>query len=207
MTIIFDLDYTLLDTARFKKDIASVLEQCGITEERFLEAYAENVEKGELIRDFDALRYVTALRGDLTCTEAEAAAKIGDLSENMNEYFFPNAEWLLEKLKAEGHSLKLLTHGNIEWQKKKIANTGIKDVFDEIIYAPENKDDMKDALEVAEAPVVMVNDHGREIDALGMIFPAFHMIAVKGPKPPPSDQTIPVCADLINVYQEIKKLV
>lgn len=207
MTIIFDLDYTLLDTAAFKKELSSALRECGISDTEFQEVYSEKVEKEELVRDFDPLMYVKELRDSLSCSEEEVVGRIEKVAGNASSHLFPDAVEVLGALKSEGHRLMLMTHGNVAWQKKKVEQSGIRDVFDEVFYAPEKKEDLKDVLADIEMPAVMVNDNGKEIDLLGTAFPQYRMIAVRGPKPLPSDEGIPVCDNLKEVYSEIKKLV
>lgn len=158
MTIVFDLDYTLLDTVRFKEDLA-VAEQAD---------------------------HIVCRTGD---------------------YLFEGAVDMLEDLKRDGHDLHLLTLGDVTWQKKKVVSAGLEVYFSQVLYAPEDKMLMRDALESIDGLVVMVNDNGKEIDALQRALPEVKMVAVRGPKPLPADSSIPVCKNLKEVYQEIRNIV
>lgn len=150
-TVVFDFDYTLADTARFK----------------------------------------------------EALAASPDAVQRMSEFMFDGAEALLQRLKDEGWTLALLTLGEPVWQRRKADRSGLVGYFDHVLCTAEPK-----ATRIAEmlawpAPLVFVNDNGEEIDMLKRVLPRAKMIAVRGPKAPPTACDVAMCGSLDEVYSAI----
>jgi FMN phosphatase YigB (HAD superfamily) len=58
------------------------------------------------------------------------------LQENAQKYVFPKVKENLGKLKSKKI---LLSYGNLAFQKKKIENSGLYDLFDEVILTEKNK--------------------------------------------------------------------
>lgn len=129
MLIIFDLDYTLLDTLEFKKGLAEALNL-------EFDVYHKNCKK--YFKDKDILYN---LEKHLKILEQENSDfKINEnFLSNIGKYLFPEADDILKKMKDAGHKLVLLTYGDVQWQKMKVENLKIKKYFDEIIYTDKGK--------------------------------------------------------------------
>lgn len=201
-TVVFDFDYTLFDAARLKEEMAASLAGCGVPPEAFWDAYAQASASADKICDYDPARHVDMLAGRLTCSRDEALRRIEAVVARAPEFLMPGAVSLLRRLKSEGATLVLLTHGNPAWQERKAERSGLLPHFARAVFAAENKERAPE-LAALEGPVVMVNDNGREIDAIAAAFPDFRMIAVRGPKPAPSDPAVPVCEDIEQVYKAV----
>ena len=207
MTVVFDLDHTLLDAEKLKRAMAASLVSCGVSDVRFLETYEASSRVSDLICDYDPARHVAALADGLTCDHQEARRRIGAVVDRMSEFIMPGAVSVLQRLRASKAALVLFTHGNVAWQKRKVARSGLADRFDAMIFAPEEKTGYVEELRRLKPPLVVVNDHGGEIDGLRKELPDARFIAVRGPKPPPGDPDVPVCGDLEEVYKKIMELV
>ena len=205
MTIIFDLDHTLLDTEKFKDILGLSLKDSGVTSDQFWKAF-EDTNKETRNVDFDPDKLIEQLRPVINCSREEAIAKIYSVIENIQNFLFPDALKVLEQLKNNGHRLVLFTHGNIDWQKKKVKQLGLEIMFEKLLFTNEEKEKMVTELELLKKPVVMINDNGKEMDEFQKVFPDFIMVAVRGPKPVPSDKNIPICNDLTEVAKVIDDL-
>ena len=206
MTIVFDLDYTLLDAGKLKNALALSLSDCGVPEERFWQTYEHSSRVSDKICDYDPARHVEHLSNDLlTCDAPAAIRRIDATVARTSEFLYPGATALLERLRADGARLVLLTQGNVGWQKRKVAASGLASYFDELLFVAEEKEAAVEKLRMLDQPVTFVNDNGREIDRLQKLLPDMRMIAVKGPKPLPTDPAVPVCADFEDVYKAITR--
>ena len=152
-TVVFDFDYTLADTGRFKEAIA---------------------RSGE-----------------------EAAIR------RMADFVYPGARAVLDRLKASGWTLALLTVGEPEWQRRKVARSGLLTYFDHAVYTAEPKAERLSDMRPWPRPLAFVNDHGGELDAIGRVLPDAMRIALRGPKPLPADPSVPLCENLEEVYNTL----
>ncbi len=156
-TIVFDFDYTLADTTRFKEALAA--------------------------------------SSDPTAVAAR-----------MCDFIFPDAASVLDRLKADGWNLTLVTIGEPAWQESKVVGSGLVQYFSRIIYTSDPKEQHVEEYRMWPQPLLFVNDHGEEIDVLSRVLPESRMIVVAGPKPLPSDPNVPVCATLEEVYKRISEV-
>ncbi len=153
-TVVFDLDYTLIDTASFKAELA-------------------------VAGDPDAV-----LSG-------------------MAQFVFDDALPVLERLKADGWRLALLTKGDPAWQERKAAESGLLGFFDFTLFTREPKVECLEAFARWPGPLVFVNDDGPEIDALASALPDALILGFHGPKPLPTAQAVPMFSTLEGVYNRL----
>ena len=206
MTIVFDLDHTLLDTTLLMNEMGKILEPHGIPPETFRETYLGIALKDDGINDYRLEAHLERMKGLLTCSGREAEKRLRSVVERTGDFLYPHAETLLVGLAEEGHDLVLLTHGNPTWQKLKVDKAGIAGLFSKSHYVPGMKHEMEGFLDDREFPLVMVNDNGKEIMEMRKRWPKAFMIAVSGPKGPPEDPAIPVAGSLLEVGKIIREL-
>ncbi|MFH0856455.1 MAG: HAD hydrolase-like protein [bacterium] len=174
MLIIFDLDYTLLDTLGFKKGLAEALNL-------EFDVYHENCKK-----HFKDTNILYNLEKHLKILEQEnSGVKIkDDFFSSIGSYLFPEAEDILKKMKNAGHKLVLLTYGDVKWQKQKVENLKIKKYFDEIIYTDKKKsktEELRDFLiKNAIHKFLIVNDNAKECLEIKEVFEECEIFLVKG---------------------------
>lgn len=154
--------------------------------------------KGTVVFDFDHTLADTERFKRIIAESGEAAAV-----ERMGECVFPGAASVLGRLKASGWALALLTVGEPAWQMHKVASSGLLAYFDFAVYTAEPKETRVGEFESWPKPLVFVNDHGLELDALSAVLPDARMVAVRGPKPEPRSSGIPLCETLEDVYNVI----
>lgn len=206
MTVIFDLDYTLLDTTRFKHDLGKSLERCGVKSEKFWETYRASTKNDNRIRVFNLETLLGSLEGLLTCNPSTAESYIRTVLEDMDDYLFPDVIWLLKTLKEEGHIIKIFSHGTYAWQKMKIDYSSLGQFCDAIVITEGYKEEDMEVFQGDDNMIVMVNDNGIEITAIKKKWPEILMIGIPGPKGLPNDSSLPVGKTMKEVYSIIQGL-
>lgn len=171
MLIIFDLDYTLLDTTKFKRGLGKAL---GLSMEEFNDTYKKIFKDKKLPYNIDIhIKYLLQNfregLADSTAMENGIKSRIKEFLRDIDQYLFHEAENVLKKMKEEGHSLLLLTYGDEDWQRYKIENLKIKKYFDGIFYADKDKYEVLEDLVNNQKQfffpgdeILIVNDNAQE---------------------------------------------
>jgi phosphoglycolate phosphatase-like HAD superfamily hydrolase len=203
MTIILDFDYTLLDTARIKTAIKTGLAELGVDERTFLSTWEQATLRPDGVRNYDPDVHARLVSETGACTVADASRVIDQAASRVPGFLFPGVETVLRRLRSEGWTLALMTRGVVSWQKLKFARSGLQELFSKTFFLLGPKTELVEPVKALDAPVIMVNDDGQEIDALRPLLPDVRMIAVRGPRPLPSDPEVPVCGDMESVYKAV----
>ena len=184
MIVIFDLDYTLLDTKRFKIDLANAL---GISLDVFNDSYRQFISNDGT--EQRKTRYV--LNEHLDYLIKSGAVKVGEKKQleirveeflkRIDNYLFADAEDVLKNLKDRGHKLILATFGNPEWHQLKVGNLSIKKYFDQIIITDKDKSPLIEFLKKNNEETVIVNDNAGETIAMQEALGHCQIILIAGP--------------------------
>lgn len=175
MKIIFDLDHTLFDTRAFKRDIFHLLKKYGISEEAFRASYNEYVGARNL--NYDLERHVLLLCKKYDINFSEIKAKIKDfLRASFTKYLRDDALSVLETLQQREHQLILITKGYPKFQRIKIKQSGLEDVFkNNIFVCKEKKEEILAKLDLS-GTVYFINDQWHETERIKTQFPLLNYI-------------------------------
>jgi FMN phosphatase YigB (HAD superfamily) len=158
MIIIFDLDYTLLDTEKFNKDIAKSL---GISIKKYNEIRKKHFSDKKI--KYDPYKLIKILQdGKHIDSVKNYREKINRLVENVNSYLFPKALEVVKKFKKRGDKIILMSVGDKAWQKQKIGNLKIKKYFDDIVIIKKEKYKNLDFLKKEKEKILIINDNAGE---------------------------------------------
>src|SRR3989338_10025772 len=164
MKIIFDLDYTLLDTKNLRNKLADIFNQNHF--ERDFDKYF----KSQKI-NFNFETYLNILEEQGKINEPgrrELKLKLAELMKQLDNYLFPQVFDVLNHFKDNGAELILLTFGDRIWQEDKVKNLSIKKYFSKIIFEEKNKysnEYLKSLSEAAEE-ILIINDNARETEEM-----------------------------------------
>lgn len=188
--IVFDLDYTLLDTVKFKE---ALVVATGVDEKAYEAAYAAAVARNKGLFDPAVLFAELKERALLTGQDvAPARERFDAVLTTTEQYLYPQAKEMLESLRRHPEAkVELMTFGNAEWQKAKVEHSGLKDLFHDVLYAEKDKKEFVRNLREGDEKVVIVNDNGKEMEEMMNAAPEYAYIIKKGPKAIPEDLRLP----------------
>jgi uncharacterized cofD-like protein len=183
MITVTDLDYTLLDAARFKRECLAPF--FGMTAEAWEEQYQRNFKK-------PGINYSPRKQFELHgLPESEIARRLADLrkrlKQDIGKFLFPEAEEMLAFLKGRSEELILASFGDLEWQGMKIDSLHVNkeaaaQYFSRIILEDKDKTENGTIRSLRGKEVLLVNDNYREsrklLEALGG---SAKLYLVKGP--------------------------
>ena len=159
-TIIFDLDYTLLDSKKLKEEGLALF--FGMTAGEFSDFYEKNFKKRNI--NYDPREHIRMLALD-----AEEDKKMEELVEfiknKIGDYLLPGAKGLLKQLKDGGNRLVLMTYGDLNWHKLKINSLPeIKKYFDKVILTDKDKSEHDFLRSLADKgeKIIIINDKAAE---------------------------------------------
>lgn len=160
MKIIFDLDYTLLDTSRFKKKLADIFAQ-----EDFYADYKKYFKSQNINFDFE--KYLDILKAENRLDgrrEKELRLELKALIGQMDNYLFKDAVKVLKYFKNSGAELILITFGDKKWQENKVKNLSLGRYFKQIIFAEKDKANSEylKSLKNTRQKVLIINDNAKE---------------------------------------------
>lgn len=202
MKIVFDLDYTLLDTVKFKEALVAAT---GADVAKYEIAYADAVERGGGRFDPDILFDSLVENGALAAAESEAAReRFGAVVRKTEDYLYPEAKEMLEALRKFDVAVDLLTFGNKKWQEEKVKHSGLAELFGAVHCTEQDKKEVITNLGKDQDKVIVVNDNGKEMEEMMEAAPEYRYVLKKGPKPVSSELRLPTAEsinDLVGILE------
>ncbi len=159
MKIFLDFDRTLFDLDAFHKEARETLEGQGLPEGAYLASKQPfSTASGMPGGSYTPERHEAELKRLFPGNGSSLASFVRGLNRDGRRFVFPGAEDFLREI-AE-HELIILTFGNDEYQRYKIAGSGLEGLVDRIIVTDEDKwAAMRAELSFGEE-AIFVDDHG-----------------------------------------------
>lgn len=178
MTVIFDLDYTLLDTDAFKNALCASL---GITIEEF-NGHSKELFSGPPPRHYDLHDHIRYLVGpNSSSIEALHQACDDEIKKRMDKFLFPDSCKLVDNFINAGWDVHLMTLGSPRFQEWKVAGLhSLNSKFSKIIYVGTKKLDFLYDYFKSEDIVLLVNDNARESLEIVQSLPKLAIALVDG---------------------------
>lgn len=158
MIVIFDLDRTIFDTEKFKKDIANTLNISIGQYNKDCKKYFKDKKKA--YNPYELLRILKSEKRILIIKNYRK--KVESLLKNSKKYLFSDALEVIKIFKKRGDKLILISIGHKPWQKKKIDSIKIKKYFDRIIILKKEKHKNLEFLKKAKDKILIINDDAGE---------------------------------------------
>lgn len=163
MKLVFDFDHTLFDMMAMHTAIESEMESIGVTPVQYREAYTKVTNW----KKFTVSALAQMLAKTHKIKPEEVVAALDRAAAQSKQWLFPDVIDGLQRLKADGHQLFLLSWGDTDWQMKKIEPCGIMPLFEKTLSIAEVKADyMKQWQALDGGKAVLIDDKPAELKAV-----------------------------------------
>jgi FMN phosphatase YigB (HAD superfamily) len=159
MKIFLDFDRTLFDLDAFHREAREALEEQGLPEGAYLASKQPfSTVSGMPGGSYTPERHEAELERLFPGKGVGLASFVRGMNRDGRRFVFPGAEEFLREI--ANHELVILTFGNDEYQRYKIAGSGLEELVDRIIVTDEDKwSAMRSELSASEE-AIFVDDHG-----------------------------------------------
>lgn len=207
MTIILDLDHTLINTTLLKIKIAAAVEKYGVNQEMFSKTYEATVTRYDDRYGYDAGAHgqkIAEVLGKPHLAQ-EIAQTIYNALTNTEHLVYEDVIEFLKTAKGAGGNILLLSRGDNAWQQAKIEAAKIKPYIDRAIVASASKGEALRTQIRPDDETYFVNDNAQEIAILREVAPKLKYIQLIRPegKYREAAKDVPVCQTLNEVWQKI----
>ncbi len=159
MIVIFDLDHTLINTNKIKKDIAKILNIDIAQYNNDCKRYF--TDKNLVYNPYELLHILKKEKRISSVKNYQD--KIEGLLKNADKYLYVGSLEVLKKFKKRGDKIILMSVGCLKWQEKKINGLKIKKYFDHIVILEKEKHKNLKFLKNEKEKVLIINDNAGEI--------------------------------------------
>jgi len=167
MITIFDLDHTLLNAEKLKKQTAKIL---GMSFDEFKKQYKEYFKDLGVNYSFEEHLNLLEKKNIISSEEkTEMRQKFNEILGNMDKCLNEGARELVLEEKQRASKLVLMTLGNKEWQEEKVSRLpSIAGLFDKIIYEDTDKAKSEFFKKIIqkEKDVLIINDNIEETEKI-----------------------------------------
>ena len=204
MTVVFDLDYTLFNTKQFKEKLPLIF---GMTIEEFSRSYHEHFKSKGVNYNLEKHSGILKKEGIVKSDEEmeEIKKNFNDFIKGIDSYLYKDAEEVLKQYHQHGDKLILASFGDIGWQKKKIENLKIKDLFDQIVCEDSDKaeNEFLKSLKEQEEKVLIINDNYKESEKmLEVLGDKAELRLIKGPYSAEAESKIKLYENISQLLEE-----
>jgi hypothetical protein len=127
--LLVDFDHTLFDVHRFLTAAADIAAVEGVAEPEFFSSFRQIIASSEAaIYDFD--RHLAVLAPSIRGDPARLAAGLDALLDSSAEFLFPDAVPFLERCRALGVRVEVVTFGKNEVRRRQLASSGFGRLID-----------------------------------------------------------------------------
>lgn len=196
MTIILDLDDTLVDTSGFKEALFHCLSHHGVSRAEFATAYARLRKR----HDFSVEGLYEFLPHESRPTYREYEEGIRRVLAHYPFRIYPDVRWFLAR--CRGHRRVLYTYGNELVQNLKVRSLKLRPLFHQVVITndPTKLRDLP-TIAAVSMPAVLIDNDSVFIERAGKAFPNIRPFCITRRRL----STVGAYPDLQSIYHILKK--
>lgn len=184
MKIFIDFDDVLFNTKKFKEKLADIFASVGISKEEYEKTYFKPRDEHS-VKVHDIEEQIQRLKGVCSFDEEELRKLLDNLMQDTSSFIFDDVVPFANANK--GDELAILSFGSKDFQKKKVASSGIQKYIAEIIVAGESKaetlaDIFKNQSDILNEKILFIDDRTEQIQDVKKNFPGIITIFIKRPE-------------------------
>lgn len=181
MKIFLDFDDTLFDTNAFFVSLQDIFEEFGISKEISLKSYQEikaEFPSGGWCYSFE--RHIEKLKQYVSFDEKGLRNRLMIYITTTERFLFSDVRDFLSSLKKNGHTLFILSFGDIQFQSAKIAGAGISQFIERNIITDEDKVvALQGEINDNEEEIWFFDDRIHFLESVKRAFPGIKTVFVK----------------------------
>ena len=156
MKVFVDFDRTLFDCDFFLSDFYKIISKYNISRDLFNECQNQCDENG-----FSLYLILNEVEKRMSVSQ-DIYKDVDGLLEDTSKYLYKDSIMFLKWLRENDYNVIILSKGNMEYQSKKIINSGILDYCDDVIITMRHKGDLK--LDYKNS--IFIDDNPKEIESI-----------------------------------------
>lgn len=207
MITILDLDDTLFNTAKFKKDLERVFIKEGTSKKLFKQTYQLSKQNKGYWQPEIQLSFIKSYRPEIKTSLIKS--QINSLFKDSKKYLFPDVFPFIKKIKRISQ-LVLLTFGKKDVQLAKVKYSGLISFFDKIMIArslAKEKEISKILRRTKrQEKVIFIENAVEVIDMTKKLFPQIITIRIRRPEGRFSKKISEVADFCFDNLKEIEKI-
>jgi FMN phosphatase YigB (HAD superfamily) len=181
MKIFIDFDDVIFNTKQFIADREEIFKNHGIKQEifnRYIKKLREKEQNEKSLMQYSLEEHIKDIESENNIDSGELRKDLSELIKNAKDYIFDEFKKFAQKIGKE--NLILVSHGNIHFQETKIAHSGVKDYFDNVIITDIKKTEAlpKELLKKEGENYYFIDDRIKHLKDIKENFPEFTTLLV-----------------------------
>jgi len=206
--IFIDFDDVIFNTRRFKADFEKVFSRFGIAEDVFRKNYYNYLpnRKNSPVRTYILEKHLEKISKTVSFDKVALEKSIQDFLSDTRKYVFSDVENFLKKFSPP--ELFLISHGDRNFQRKKIRNTQLEKYFSAIKISGDLKSqDIGPWIKKGKERKFFLDDRTHYIEEVKKCLPEITTILIQRPEGRYQDQKNKYCDFTAKNLNEVLKII
>ena len=208
MKIFIDFDDVIFNTKRFRADFQNIFSQFGVTEDVFTDNYYNYLpnSKNSSVRMYILEKHLERIGKIISFDKAALKKCIRNFLSDTQKYIFPDSKYFFQRFSPS--ELFLISHGDKNFQAKKIKSSKIRKYFSEIkISAGQKSQDICPWVKKSKERKFFLDDRVHYLEEVKTCLPEIITILIQRPEGRYRDQKNRYCDFTAKNLKEALKII